>query len=108
MRCTMTSHGLSRFERESTQKSCPSGAPTRAAAACIAEMPGSTRTLTPRHDSGPSSIASTTAVDNAHVAPGQRQRDRLTRPLRFDFIVGAVSLLAGSHRNTIEVGLISH
>ena len=38
----MTGQGVSRSESEIAQKSWPSGAPARAAAACNAEMPGLT------------------------------------------------------------------
>ena len=42
MRASIVSHGVSRSESEMAQKSWPSGAPARAAAACMAEMPGAT------------------------------------------------------------------
>ena len=42
MRLIMTSQGLRISDREMTQKSCPNGAPTLAAAACMAEIPGQT------------------------------------------------------------------
>ena len=40
MRFSMTDHGVRRSDRDMVQKSWPSGAPARAAAACMAEMPG--------------------------------------------------------------------
>ncbi len=45
----MTGHGVSRSESEMAQKSWPSGAPTRAAAACSAEMPGARRSRRAAH-----------------------------------------------------------
>ncbi len=44
----MSGQGVSRSESEIAQKSWPSGAPARAAAACSAEMPGQTRISTCR------------------------------------------------------------
>ena len=38
----MASQGVSKSDKEIVQKSCPSGAPARAAAACNAEIPGDT------------------------------------------------------------------
>ncbi len=42
MRLSIVSQGVSRSDSEIAQKSWPSGAPARAAAACMAEMPGAT------------------------------------------------------------------
>ena len=74
------------------QKSCPSGAPARAAAASIAVIPGSTRMSSARHASGPASTASNTAAaiaktpgiagrDDHHAPPLGRERQRVARPL---------------------------
>ena len=52
-----------------TQKSWPSGAPARAAAACMAETPGTMRTGTPAKRAPPSSMASYTAAAIAKM-PG--------------------------------------
>ncbi len=42
IRARIASHGVNRSDSEIAQKSWPSGAPTRAAAACIALTPGAT------------------------------------------------------------------
>ena len=51
-RFSITSQGLRLSESEIAQKSWPSGAPSRAAAACMAETPGNTRMSRARHSRG--------------------------------------------------------
>ena len=60
------------------QKSCPNGAPMRAAAASIAVMPGSTRTSIPCADAGLLSTASNTAAAIAKT-PGSPPETTATR-----------------------------
>ena len=65
----MIDHGLRWSDSEMTAKSWPSGAPTRAAAACIADRPGTTRTSMSAKSPLPDSTASSTAVAIAKM-PG--------------------------------------
>ena len=76
----MTSHGLSRSDSERTQKSWPSGAPTRLATACAAVRPGTTRTGTSFHCG--SSLTSRTAAAIANT-PGSPDETTATRRPRF-------------------------
>jgi hypothetical protein len=77
-RVSITAHGLRLSLRLIAQKSCPSGAPTRAAAASIAVMPGSTRMSRSRHWLGPDSTASNTAEAMAKT-PGSPELTTTTR-----------------------------
>ena len=65
-------------DSDSAQKSCPSGAPQRAATASIAVTPGTTATSSRRHASGPASIASQTAAAIAKT-PGSPPDTTATR-----------------------------
>ena len=69
---------IAEIEGDMAQKSPPSGAPTRAAAASIAVMPGSTRMSRPRHVGSPFSTASNTAAAMAKT-PGSPPDTTATR-----------------------------
>jgi len=73
------SQGFRLSEREIAQKSCPSGAPMRAAAANMADTPGRTSTCRSRHAGLPCSIASNTAlaIPNTPASPEETIATRL-------------------------------
>ncbi len=77
-RFSSTAQGFRLSLRLIAQKSCPSGAPARAAAASIAVMPGSTRISSSRQSCGPASSASNTAEAIAKT-PGSPDETTTTR-----------------------------
>ena len=106
-RRTTVSQGFRLSDSEIAQKSCPRGAPIRAAAANIAEIPGTTSISSARQTGSPPSIASNTAlaIANTPASPddttatrrpcgGQRQREACA--VQFLPVVGGVAYLAGS------------
>ena len=62
------------------QKSPPSGAPSRAATAIIAEMPGTTATSSARQAVSPCSIASNTALAIANTPGSPEDTTQTLRP----------------------------
>ena len=72
----MTSHGLSRSDSDSTQKSCPSGAPTRRATACAAVRPGRTRTGTSFQRGSAATSRTAAAIANTPGSPDETTATR--------------------------------
>ena len=84
-RSVTTSHGLSRSDSEISAWSCPRGAPTAAATACAADIPGRTRTGTSEYF-GPLATSSTAAaIANTPGSPADTTATR--RPERFRRLV---------------------
>ncbi len=79
-RLVTISQGLRLSDSEMAQKSCPSGAPTRAATANMAEMPGITSTSMSRHSGAPRSIASNTALAMANTPVSPEETTATCRP----------------------------
>ena len=90
------------------QKSWPSGAPSLAAAACIAETPGETAISSSSHR-GLSSIASNTAAAMANTPGSPPETTATARPsaasvkrkpgaVQFEAIVAGVGALVGPQR----------
>ena len=91
---------MSWSDSEITQKSWPSGAPTRAAAACIAESPGTTRTSTPanaplpvlgrlEHGGGHREDARVAGGDDRDARAAGGELQRVARALDLDAVVAA-------------------
>ena len=100
------------------QKSCPSGAPIRAAAANMAEMPGITSMSSARHAGGPASIASNTALAMANTPaspddttatsrPGGGQCQRVAGAVQFLAVVGGVADLAVAQGTARQIGAVA-
>ena len=93
-RCALsiTAQGVSRSDSEMAQKSWPSGAPARAAAACIAETPGDAMISTPRPGGSRAALeqlehqrrhgvdAGIAGGDQRHARPSAASVERLRAP----------------------------
>ena len=101
-----------------TQKSWPSGAPARAAATCIADTPGTTRTgrraealaiaLDRLVDGGRhGEDAGVARGDDGHARAAERELERLARALELDAVVARAALLAAARRHASEVGRVA-
>ena len=79
-RARIASHGVSRSDSEIAQKSCPSGAPARAAAACIALTPGATVIADRRPVAPPFALDQLEHQRGEAVDAGVAGRDQRDRP----------------------------
>src|SRR6185437_16004766 len=95
--------GLRLSESEMAQKSWPSGAPSRAAAACIAVTPGATAMSRRRH-SGASWVA---AGDDGYRAAFRRKLQGEPGALHFLPVVAWVGALILPQAQAIEIGAIA-
>ena len=106
----MTAQGFRLSDSDSTQKSWPSGAPARAAAACAAEIPGITTSSTPCQ-AGSSERCSASRPRSPSRTPPDRRTTRsrpsgrapanasaMPRPVHFRAIVGGVDRLPVAER----------
>ena len=82
IRRSITCHGFRTSESEIRQRSCPSGAPMRAAAAVAAVTPGTTVTATPAHRPDAFSLwsSSTTALAMAKMPGSPDETMTTSRP----------------------------
>ncbi len=107
-RSSTTGQGLRLSDSEIAQKSCPSGAPSRAAAASRAEMPGTTSMSSARqrrmglhrleHRRRHAEHPGVAARHDRHPAPGGGQRQRVPGAVQLDAVVRGVPRLARPHR----------
>ena len=116
-RRSITAQGFRLSDNEMAQKSPPSGAPTRAAAASIAVMPGSTVIGTARQAGSPSSASNTAAA--MAKTPGSPPDTTATRfpcaarssakrgALQLDPVVGGMAALARLGRDAVEIGAVA-
>ena len=107
----MVAQALRLSDSEMAQKSPPSGAPTSAAAASIAVTPGSTRmsSVAPRRIAGLDRFehrrrhgehAGIAARYDGDLAAGGGKRQRVTRAIELDAIVGSMAALAVARAGT--------
>ena len=100
------------------QKSPPSGAPTRAAAASIAVMPGSTWMSSLRqsgiavlegfeHRRCHGEDARIAAGDNGDVRTLRREIEREARAIKLDPVVGGMAALARALGHAVDIGAVA-